>query len=87
MVTVLQEQLRLSSPQQLLNSYFEILLNVAERAVDREVAGPLKCPAATAHQVSGTFSPHPLGGARARQTAAWALTFPTPTWRQQPSLC
>ena len=45
MATVLQEGAQVLPVQQLLNSYFAILLSPGKGAVNPEVAGPLNCPA------------------------------------------
>ena len=84
MATVLQEGAKVPPVQQLLNSYFAILLSPEKGAVNPEAAGSLNCPAERDPPVprtwdfSGTFSPHGLGGAADRSPGAQ----PAPTSRQ-----
>ena len=73
MATVLQEGAKALPLQQLLNSYFAILLNPGKGALNREATGPLNCPA------ERTAGPQDLGLPR--------NLLPTPAgWgrRQQP---
>ena len=84
MATVLQEGAKVPPVQQLLNSYFAILLSPEKGAVNPEAAGSLNCPAERDPPVPrtwdfpGTFSPHGLGGAADSSPGAQ----PAPTSRQ-----
>lgn len=85
MATVLHEGAKALPLQQLLNSYFEILLNPGKGAVNREVAEPLNCPAERASCLQDLGLPRnlPHTGWVELQTAALALTLPPSQDSQQ----
>lgn len=89
MATVLQEGAKVLPVQQLLNSYFAILLSPGKGAANPEAAGSLNCPAERNPPVHktwdfpGTFSPHQLGGAA--DSSPGAHPAPTPQDNLQPS--